>query len=99
MMQKMKEQGITMEMPTTFDLSKLKSLPKRTDIQYHDNQGYNLTVTNLPWRDKPFTVKRFRLTLTDDFTLVEQKRSEGASISFSNPLPPPGLELIVFEVQ
>jgi hypothetical protein len=32
MMQKMKEQGITMEMPTTFDLSKLKSLPKRTDI-------------------------------------------------------------------
>lgn len=99
MMQKMKEQGIMMEMPTTFDLSKLKSLPKRTDIQYHDNQGYNLTVTNLPWRNKPFTVERFRLTQTDDFTLVEQKRSEGASISFSNPLPPPGLELIVLEVQ
>jgi xylan 1,4-beta-xylosidase len=99
MMQKFKEQGIMMEMPTTFDLSKLKSLPKRTGIQYHDNQGYNLKVTNLPWGNKPFSVKRYRLTEADDFTMVEQKKSAGASISLSNPLPPPGLELIVLQVQ
>jgi hypothetical protein len=96
LLHKMQDQG---EMPMTFDVSQFKFLPKRTGIQYGHNQGYSLTVTNLPWGNKSFTMKRYRLTKTENFTLVEQKKWKAAKVSLSNPLPPPGLELIVLEVQ
>ena len=97
MMQKMKEQGVSMDTPTNIDLSSFKFPPIRTGIQYSNNKGYSLTVSNLPWGNRPFTIKRYRLTKTENFTLVEQKKAEGATASLSNPLPAPGLELIVLE--
>jgi hypothetical protein len=97
MMQKMKEQGISMDLGTNFDISTFKYLPKRADIQYSNNKGYALTVSNLPWGNRPFTIKRYRLTKTEDFALVEQAKAKGATAAFSNPLPPPALELIVLE--
>lgn len=79
------------------DLSKMKLLPRRTEIEYHNNRGYNLTVTKLPWGTKAFTVKRYRLTNTEDFTLVSERSGSGGRLELSNPLPPPGLELIVLQ--
>ncbi len=35
-----------------WDINKYKLLPVRTDIVYHDNAGYNLTINNLPWAKK-----------------------------------------------
>ncbi len=98
MMQKLKEQGISMDGPA-IDPSTFKFPPIRTGIKYSDNRGYNLTVSNLPWGNRPFTIKRYRLTKTEDFVLIEQKKAEGATASLANPLPPPGLELIVLEAK
>jgi hypothetical protein len=99
MMQKMKEQGVSLDMPPGLDLASMKSLPPRTDIAYHDNKGYNLTVTGLPWGAGGYTIKRYRLTKNEDFTLVEKGKGEGGKATLSNPLPPPGLELIVLEAK
>jgi xylan 1,4-beta-xylosidase len=80
------------------DFSKLKFLPRRTDIHYQKNQGYALAINNLPWGEKDsFTVKRYRLTKEQDFSQVEDTTASGQQINISNPLPPPGLELIVLQ--
>ena len=99
MMEKMKEQGISMDLGTNFNMSDFKFLPNRTGIHYSDNRGYNLTVSNLPWGNHPFTIKRYRLTKTQNFVLVERKTAQGPAASLSHPLPPPGLELIVLEAK
>jgi hypothetical protein len=80
------------------DLSRAKFLPRRQDIVYRKNRGYDLTITNLPWRDAAFSVKRYRLTKLEDFGLVEEVVRSGGKLQVSNPLPPPGLELIVLQV-
>jgi hypothetical protein len=77
------------------DFSKMKFLSRRNEIEYRNNSGYNLTVTNLPWGRRAFTVKRYRLTKTEDFTLVNETSGSGGKLELSRPLPPPGLELIV----
>jgi hypothetical protein len=46
------------------DFSKVKFLPPRTDIVYRNNAGYNLTISNLPWGDDAFTIKRYRISKT-----------------------------------
>jgi hypothetical protein len=80
------------------DFSKMKFLPPRKDIKYHDNGGYQLTIGNLPWGKKGlFVLKRIRLSEREDFQVVEQRTESGDWISISNPLPAPGLELIVLQ--
>lgn len=80
------------------DFSKLKFLAPRKEIQYQNNRGYKLTVNNLPWGEKDsFTVKRYRLTGEEDFSPVEGTLASGQQLTISNPLPPPGLELIVLQ--
>ncbi len=80
------------------DFSKMKFLQPRKDIQYHDNRGYQLTITNLPWGEKDsFGVKRYRLTDGQDLSPVEEKSASGRQITISNPLAPPALELIVLQ--
>jgi hypothetical protein len=81
------------------DLSKIKFLPVREGIRYHNNRGYALTITNLPWGEAAFTVKRYRLTKTQDFALVEQTSRKGNKLEIANPLPAPALELIVLTRQ
>jgi hypothetical protein len=99
MMQKMKDQGTGMDTGTNIDPSTFKFPPIRTGINYSNNKGYSLTVTNLPWGNHPFTIKRYRLTKTEDFALIDQGKGEGGKATLSNPLPPPGMELIVLETK
>ncbi len=83
--------------PPLPDFSKVKFLPARTDIVYRDNAGYNLTVNNLPWGKKEFSVKRCRISNTQNLDLVEEKSGAGGSLKLSSPLAPDGLELIVLQ--
>jgi hypothetical protein len=76
------------------DMSKVK-LPPNRNITYKNNAGYDLTISNLPWGKKPFTVARYRLTNTEDFTRIAAPDGQGGELKISNPLPAPGIELIV----
>jgi xylan 1,4-beta-xylosidase len=71
-------------------------LPRRTGIVYHDNAGYNLTIQNLPWK-QAFTIKRYRISNTQNFDLVEKKTTSGEILNLSNAMPPDTVELIVLE--
>jgi xylan 1,4-beta-xylosidase len=84
-------------LPSLPDFSKFKALPLRTDIIYRDNAGYNLTISNLPWGKKPFSVKRYRVSQTQNLDLVEERSSEGGVLNMSESLAPDGLELIVLQ--
>jgi xylan 1,4-beta-xylosidase len=89
------------ELQSTFnlDFSKLKFLPPRTGIRYENNSGYTLTVDHLPWGNAAFGIKRFRVTKTQNLALVEEKAGKDGKAQLSNPLPPPGVELIVLQRQ
>jgi len=82
-------------LPPQLDFSKVKSLPRRTDIVYRDNAGYTLMIDNLPWGAAPFSIKRYRVSKTQDLDLIEEKSSTGASFHLSSPLAPDAVELIV----
>ena len=84
-------------LPSLPDFSKFKALPLRTDIIYRDNAGYNLTISNLPWGKKPFTIKRYRISKTQNLDLVEERSSEGGTLAISDSLAPDALELIVLQ--
>jgi xylan 1,4-beta-xylosidase len=84
-------------LPPSLDFSKLKFLPRRADIVYRDNAGYNLTIENLPWGKESFTVKRYRIDKTRNLDLVEEKSSAGGSLRLSNALAPDAVELVVLQ--
>ena len=79
------------------DMSKVKFLPLRTDIVYRDNAGYNLTIDNLPWGKNAFSVKRYRISETQNLNLVEEKSGAGGTLNLSSPLAPDAVELIVLQ--
>lgn len=83
-----------LEKATLPDFSKVKK-PVSRQIVYKNNSGYDLTVRNLPWGKKAFTVQRYRLTNTEDLTPLAATESKGGELKISNALPPPGIELIV----
>jgi xylan 1,4-beta-xylosidase len=83
--------------PPTFDFSKLPSLPRRTDIVYHDNSGYSLSIDHLPWGKKAYSAKRYRISKTQNLDLVEENSGSGGSFSLSNTLAPDAVELIVLQ--
>jgi xylan 1,4-beta-xylosidase len=83
--------------PPLPDFSKVKFLPSRTDIVYRNNSGYNLTVRNLPWGQSAFTVKRFRISKSQNLDLVEEKSGSGSTLHLANPLIPGTVELIVVQ--
>lgn len=80
-------------------LSRIKFLPRREGIVYSKNRGYDLTITNLPWGEAAFSVKRYRLTESEDFSLVEEVVRSGGKLHIFNLLPPPGLELIILHAR
>src|SRR5271169_4959239 len=84
-------------LPPQPDSSESKTLPQRTDIVYRDNAGYNLTVNNLPWGKKPFSIKRYRISKTQNLELVEERSSEGGVLTLSDSLAPDALELVVLQ--
>jgi hypothetical protein len=71
-----------------------KGADRRHEIVYRDNAGYALVVTHLPWGQGEFTVKRYRVTRTENWAESESS-GKGGALEMSNPLPPPGVELIV----
>ena len=77
--------------------SKVKFLPPRTDIVYRNNAGYNLTISNLPWGNDAFTIKRYRISKSENFELVEEKSGAGGSLKLGNSLAPDAVELIVLQ--
>jgi hypothetical protein len=79
------------------DFTRFKFLPKRTDIVYRKNAGYNLTIKNLPWGNGAFTIKRYRLSGTQNLELVDKRQSKGDSLDLQSPLAPEAMELIVLE--
>ena len=79
------------------DFSKVKFLPPRTDIVYRNNAGYNLTISNLPWGNDAFTVKRYRISKSENFELVEEKSGADGSLKLRNSLAPDAVELIVLQ--
>ena len=86
--------------PKGFPISDIylkRTLPRRQGIVYNRNLGYDLTIEHLPWQVAGFTVRRYRLTANQDLTLVEEVRRSGGELHISNPLPPPGLDLIVLQ--
>jgi xylan 1,4-beta-xylosidase len=85
--------------PSNIDFSKWKFLPLREDIVYKDNAGYNLTIDNLPWGKKKFHVKRYRITKTQNFELVDEKDATGASLNLTANLPPDAVEFIVLQAK
>jgi len=72
-------------------------LPRRTDIVYRNNSGYNLAVDNLPWGNKAFSIKRYRISDSQNLELVEEKSGSGGKLRLSNSLPTDTIELIVLE--
>jgi hypothetical protein len=81
--------------PPMPDMSKIKFLPPRTDIVYHDNLGYKLAISNLPWGSGAFSIKRYRISKTQNFELVEDGIGKGSVLNLSNSLAPDAVELIV----
>ncbi|MCP5118469.1 MAG: hypothetical protein GY953_47260, partial [bacterium] len=75
-------------------------LPRPADVfDYRDNDGYELTVENLPWGDAPFDVQRYRVSEERDFELVGESAERGATFRLAEPLPPPGIELVVLQAR
>lgn len=85
--------------PPTPDMSKVKFLPLRTDIIYRDNRGYKLTIRNLPWGVATFSIKRYRISKTQNLDLEEEKSARGNSFDLTTALAPDALELIVLRCQ
>jgi hypothetical protein len=83
--------------PPLPDFSKLKFLPPRKDLVYRDNAGYNLAISNLPWGEGAFSVKRYRISKTQNLDLVEEKSGTGGRLSLSSPLSPDAVELVVLQ--
>jgi hypothetical protein len=77
------------------DMSKVKFLPLRTDVVYRDNRGYILNIRNLPWGKAGFSIKRYRISKTQNLELLEEGYGKEGALNLSNPLAPDTLELIV----
>ena len=72
-------------------------LPRRTNIVYRDNAGYNLAIDNLPWGNRAFSIKRYRISNSQNLELVEEKSGSGGKLKLTNALPTDTVELIVLE--
>jgi xylan 1,4-beta-xylosidase len=73
------------------------TLPERRTVQYADNGGYDATVS-LQGPGK-YQVKRYRLSDSSNFALLDQRIETGPSIRLQAALPPPAVELIVISAK
>jgi xylan 1,4-beta-xylosidase len=79
------------------DFSQLKVLPRRTGIHSENRAGFTLTIDHLPWGNAPFIIKRYHITQIEVFQLVGESSGKDGKAELSEPLPPPGVELIVLQ--
>jgi xylan 1,4-beta-xylosidase len=87
--------AVSKTLPIGLDLSKLKVLPRRTNIVYRNNAGYSLTIENLPWGKNAFSIKRYRIDKARNLDLIEEKTGADGVLKLSNTLAPDALELVV----
>lgn len=73
------------------------TLPERRTLQYIDNGGYDATIT-LAAPGK-YQVKRYRISDSSNFSLLDQRIETGPSIRLQGALPPPGIEFIVISAK
>lgn len=73
------------------------TLPERRTLQYSNNGGYDATVS-LPTSGK-YQVRRYRISDSSDFALLDQRIETGPSIRLQAELAPPGIELIVISAK
>jgi xylan 1,4-beta-xylosidase len=73
------------------------TLPERRTLQYANNGGYDATVS-LPGPGR-YQVKRYRISDSSNFALLDQRIEMGPSIRLEAALPPPALELIVISAK
>jgi len=71
------------------------TLPARRTLDYHDNGGYEATITLAT--SKKYRIKRYRISESANFTLVDQTVAAGPIIHLQAALPPPAIEFIVIE--
>jgi xylan 1,4-beta-xylosidase len=68
---------------------------RRVNAVAHDNGGYDLIVTGLPWKTNHYTIFRYRIDRTHNLTLVDRDQGAGATAHVSAQLPPPSVELVI----
>jgi xylan 1,4-beta-xylosidase len=73
------------------------TLPERRTLEYINNGGYDATVS-LPGPGR-YQVKRYRISDSSNFALLDQRMEMGPSIRLEAALPPPALELIVISAK
>ena len=81
--------GDVAHIPNVMDVQ----LPARRQLVYHDNRGYDAEI-KVPTSGQ-YRVKRYRISDSTNFALVDQVVHTGPSIHLQAALPPPGIEFIV----
>jgi xylan 1,4-beta-xylosidase len=73
------------------------SLPERRMLRYSNNGGYDAAIT-MPALGK-YQVKRYRISDSSNFALLDERIETGPSIRLQAALPPPGIDLIVISAK
>jgi xylan 1,4-beta-xylosidase len=76
-----------------------QSISLRKIFPYKNNQGYELTIKNLPWKNKGYTIHRYRISNTNNYDLLGEASDSGEVFIETNPLPPPSVELITLRYE
>ncbi len=72
-------------------------LARRKGYRYENNRGYELTVNNLPWGNRQFSVHRYRVSEKENLDLMEVTSGSAGKLVLTNPMLPPCVELIVLK--
>jgi hypothetical protein len=70
--------GDVLHIPNIMDIT----LPPRRSLTYHDNGGYNLSVTVPAGR---YLLTRYRISDTQNFTHVDQRSQSGPQLRLQSP--------------
>jgi hypothetical protein len=74
-------------------------LPRRgAGAADQDEPGYALKVSSLPWGQRAFTIRRYRVDAGHAGTMLAEERGEGGTARIAADLAPPAVELIELEV-
>jgi xylan 1,4-beta-xylosidase len=84
--------GDVLHIPNIMDVT----LPPRRSLTYHDNGGYDLSVAVPVGK---YRVTRYRISDTQNFTLVDETSQSGPQLRLQSPLPAPGIEFIKIVLQ
>jgi xylan 1,4-beta-xylosidase len=64
-------------------------------FNYVNNQGYDLTIKNLPWGNAAFTIIRYRIDATHNLDKIDETQGQKGSAHLTAKLPAPSVELVV----